>query len=343
MSVVKLLSRIVAPDVEEVTSNLHDHTYGITSDPLTRFSVVLAALIHDVDHMGVPNAQLVKEQDPVAQLYDNKSVAEQNSIDLAWDLLMEPRFTTLRHHIYTTEGEFKRFRQLVVNSVMATDIMDKDLKELRNKRWADAFSVEQQKDDDSRRQAVNRKATIVIAHLIQASDVAHTMQHWHIYRKWNERLFQEMYKAFEEGRMENNPAENWYRGEMGFFDFYIIPLAKKLKECGVFGVSSDEYLSYALQNRKEWEARGETLVQEMVMNVKRKHVAKSVYAASQTAVDPQGREIVAEMAAALRHREASSNSDSSTRSRSKRRTSMTNKTEETLNSSRGDDDDDDDD
>lgn len=52
MSVVKLLSRIQAPDVEEVgVQTLHDHTYGITSDPLTRFSVVLAALIHDVDHM----------------------------------------------------------------------------------------------------------------------------------------------------------------------------------------------------------------------------------------------------------------------------------------------------
>jgi hypothetical protein len=29
-----------------------------------------------------------------------------------------------------------------------------------------------------------------------------------------------------------------YDGEIGFFDFYIIPLARKLKECGVFGVSS---------------------------------------------------------------------------------------------------------
>jgi len=35
-------------------------------------------------------------------------------------------------------------------------------------------------------------------------------------------------------------AVNWYRGEIGFFDFYIVPLAKKLKECGVFGVSSGE-------------------------------------------------------------------------------------------------------
>jgi hypothetical protein len=42
-----------------------------------------------------------------------------------------------------------------------------------------------------------------------------------------------------------------------------IPLAKKLKECGVFGVSSDEYLNYAMQNRAEWEARGEVLIARM--------------------------------------------------------------------------------
>ena len=27
---------------------LHEHTYGITSDPLTKFAVVFSALIHDV-------------------------------------------------------------------------------------------------------------------------------------------------------------------------------------------------------------------------------------------------------------------------------------------------------
>ena len=85
------------------------------------------------------------------------------------------------------------------------------------------------------------------------------------------------------------------QGEMGFFDFYIIrewyfhwfdrnrkfllfriphtpllisifiiraALAKKLKDCGVFGVSSDEYLNYALQNRQEWEVKGLQIVEE---------------------------------------------------------------------------------
>jgi len=36
-----------------------------------------------------------------------------------------------------------------------------------------------------------------------------------------------------------------------------------LKDCNVFGVSSDEYYNYALQNRKEWERKGKTLCEIM--------------------------------------------------------------------------------
>jgi class 3 adenylate cyclase len=91
MSVGKLLSRIVAPEVVaegqgDYDSQVHDHTYGITSDPLIQFAVVFSALIHDVDHPGVPNAVLVKEGSPLAAHYHLKSVAEQNSVDVAWKL-----------------------------------------------------------------------------------------------------------------------------------------------------------------------------------------------------------------------------------------------------------------
>ena len=73
-----------------------------------------------------------------------------------------------------------------------------------------------------------------------------------------------MYEAYLAGRMGADPATFWFKGELGFFDNYIIPLTKKLKECNVFGVSSAEYLSYALANREEWEQKGQDIVAEMV-------------------------------------------------------------------------------
>lgn len=148
---------------------------------------MFSALVHDVDHRGVPNTQLIIEDPTTAAMYKNKSVAEQISVDLAWTTLMDSRFKHLQGAIFTSQSELERFRALVVNSVMATDIMDRDLKELRNARWIKAFAESVVVGAESEKDAVDRKATIVIEHIIQASDIAHTMQHWHIYKKWNER------------------------------------------------------------------------------------------------------------------------------------------------------------
>jgi hypothetical protein len=75
----------------------------------------------------------------------------------------------------------------------------------------------------------------------------------------------------KEGRSEKDPAEDWYQGEIGFFDFIIIPLAKKLKNCGVFGVSSEECLSYAQQNRQEWVTKGQEVVAELIEKVSKEY------------------------------------------------------------------------
>jgi hypothetical protein len=271
---------------------------GITSDPLTHFAVVFSALIHDADHKGVSNPQLSKENPVLGEKYRFQSVAEQNSVDLSWDLLMQPKYLDLQKCIFSTQEEFVRFRQLVVNTVLATDIFDPELKALRNMRWDRAFhaddfnrdfdsssardedidmdtsesghttesSKKSQTSSTKRRQqaSTNRKATIVIEHIIQASDVAHTMQHWNVYKRWNEKLFQEMYLAYKTGRSPRDPSEGWYKGELWFFDNYIIPLAKKLDECGVFGVASDECLFNAIENRREWALKGESVVEEML-------------------------------------------------------------------------------
>jgi 3'5'-cyclic nucleotide phosphodiesterase len=286
-SMVKLLQRVVTPDVsipgdcqsemqaaEALAANLHTRTYGITSDPLTQLAVVFAALVHDVDHPGVGNSQLVAEGDPIAVLYNDGSPAEQNSISIAWNLLMSSTYRDLWSCLFVSDEEMKRFRQLVVNAVMATDIFDPELKAFREARWCKAFAEYAQNGAESaictgaNADEANRKATVVIEVMIQCSDVAHTMQHWMVYEKWNKRLFQEMYVAYVNGRHSTNPADGWYKGELWFFDNYVIPLATKLRECRVFGVSCDEFVDYATDNRNEWAAKGQAIVAEMLREVK---------------------------------------------------------------------------
>lgn len=224
MSANKLMKRIVSHD--DIDSNNimdreakskcveehHKSTFGISSDPLAQFAIVFSALIHDVEHTGVPNSRRMHEEPEMALKYCSKSVAEQNSVVVAWDILMQEQFVDLQRCIFSNDDDRHRFRQLVVNSVMATDIMDRDLQDLRTRRWAKAFQTVKSSSSTTE-EDINRKATIVIEHIIQASDVAHTMQHWHIFTRWNARLFNEMYTAYLQGRSDKDPSEDWYDGK----------------------------------------------------------------------------------------------------------------------------------
>jgi hypothetical protein len=100
-----------------------------------------------------------------------------------------------------------------------------------------------------------------------------------------------MYFAYLRNRSKKDPSVGWYDGEIWFFDNYVIPLAYKLKECGVFGVSGDEYLNYALQNRNEWEEKGRASVEAMkqhaiasakTMGLIRKDIANDIVIAPAT-------------------------------------------------------------
>jgi hypothetical protein len=84
----EFITGIVSPGIAaevaqkgDLASKLHDYTHGINSDPLTVLAIVFSALIHDADHRGVSNAQLIVEQPEMAKLYRKKSIAEHNSLD----------------------------------------------------------------------------------------------------------------------------------------------------------------------------------------------------------------------------------------------------------------------
>jgi hypothetical protein len=108
--------------------------------------------------------------------------------------------------------------------------------------------------------------------IMQSADMFHSTQNWHLYTKWNERHFSEMYKIYQAKRLSQDPTIFWYKSELLFFDEHAIPLMNQMKECGIFGTTADEYLGWSLCNRQQWAAKGNELVASMVA----RHVGKEM-------------------------------------------------------------------
>ena len=131
-------------------------------------------------------------------------------------------------------------------------------------------------------------ARAIAEQIMQAADVSHTMQHFETFLKWNQSLYHEILAAHhqaqkEEGEEEGSseeqqqnekkndrphPAQNWYESQIGFYDFYVIPLAKRLDACGAFGMGGGGGGGYfgplAVRNKELWILRGRECTRIMV-------------------------------------------------------------------------------
>ncbi|XP_062860219.1 cGMP-inhibited 3',5'-cyclic phosphodiesterase 3A isoform X1 [Trichomycterus rosablanca] len=103
-------------------SETADH-YGCLSGlipALELMALYVAAAMHDYDHPGRTNAFLVATSAPQAVLYNDRSVLENHHAASAWNLFMshpEYNFLGNLNHV-----EFKRFRFLVIEAILATDL-----------------------------------------------------------------------------------------------------------------------------------------------------------------------------------------------------------------------------
>ncbi len=258
----------------EIAKELNARSFSIDSDPIIQFAMVFSALIHDVDHIGVSNQQLVKNGSPLSTLYKKRCVSEQNSVDISWWLLMTADFDDLRSAIYSNASEKRRFRQVLVNSVIATDFLDSKMQQHRDANWNKVFaeSVKRRNHLDANEKR-NLQVTWIIECTMQFADSSYRGQCYRSYLKWNERLFEEELKAYHSGRLEVNPAVHWYKSELSHFDTFLIPVLSRLINTGIFGGSGESYLKQTTENRNAWKSGGETIVQEMVNRFSRKVVA----------------------------------------------------------------------
>uniref|UniRef100_A0A669FCW1 Phosphodiesterase n=1 Tax=Oreochromis niloticus TaxID=8128 RepID=A0A669FCW1_ORENI len=105
------------------TYTVSEDGYGCLSGlipALELMALYVAAAMHDYDHPGRTNAFLVATSAPQAVLYNDRSVLENHHAAAAWNLfLSQPEYNFL---VNLDHVEFKRFRFLVIEAILATDL-----------------------------------------------------------------------------------------------------------------------------------------------------------------------------------------------------------------------------
>jgi hypothetical protein len=93
----------------------------VSSSSCEQFALLLAAFMHDVDHPGVSNAFLSNVEDALALRYNDAAVLENHHAALTCEMMRDAVGGTDVLSPFPL-AERKRMRQLVITSILATDM-----------------------------------------------------------------------------------------------------------------------------------------------------------------------------------------------------------------------------
>uniref|UniRef100_A0A8C2DH94 Phosphodiesterase n=1 Tax=Cyprinus carpio TaxID=7962 RepID=A0A8C2DH94_CYPCA len=175
------------------SSSFSDDSYGCLAwniPALELMALYVAAAMHDYDHPGRTNAFLVATNAPQAVLYNDRSVLENHHAASAWSLfLSQPEFNFLcsLDHV-----EFKRFRFLVIEAILATDL----------KKHFDFLAEFNSKVNDVNSPGIdwtNENDRLLVCQVcIKLADINGPAKDRSLHLKWTEGIVNEFYEQGDE-------------------------------------------------------------------------------------------------------------------------------------------------
>uniref|UniRef100_A0A673N9V8 Phosphodiesterase n=1 Tax=Sinocyclocheilus rhinocerous TaxID=307959 RepID=A0A673N9V8_9TELE len=175
------------------SSSFSDDSYGCLAwniPALELMALYVAAAMHDYDHPGRTNAFLVATNAPQAVLYNDRSVLENHHAASAWSLfLSQPEFNFLcsLDHV-----EFKRFRFLVIEAILATDL----------KKHFDFLAEFNSKVNDVNSPGIdwtNENDRLLVCQVcIKLADINGPAKERSLHLKWTEGIVNEFYEQGDE-------------------------------------------------------------------------------------------------------------------------------------------------
>lgn len=179
------------------------------------FATLLAAIVHDFEHTGTTNNFHVMSGSDTALLYNDRAVLENHHISAAFRALREDECNILQN---LSREEFREFRTLVIDMVLATD-MSFHFQQLKNMR--NLLSLAEPTVDKSK----------ALAMVLHCCDIAHPAKRWDLHHRWTELLLEEFFRQGDRERELGLPFSPLCdrnntlvaESQIGFIEFIVEP------------------------------------------------------------------------------------------------------------------------
>ncbi|XP_076388395.1 dual specificity calcium/calmodulin-dependent 3',5'-cyclic nucleotide phosphodiesterase 1 isoform X2 [Megachile rotundata] len=179
------------------------------------FATLVAAIIHDYEHTGTTNNFHVMSGSETALLYNDRAVLENHHISASFRILKEDECNILQN---LSKEEFREFRSLVIDMVLATD-MSFHFQQLKNMK--NILSLAEPSVDKS-------KAVSLVLH---CCDISHPAKRWDLHHRWTMQLLEEFFRQGDKEKELGLPFSPLCdrnntlvaESQIGFIEFIVEP------------------------------------------------------------------------------------------------------------------------
>lgn len=228
-------------------------------DPmLAKMACLLAAAVHDYEHLGLSNDFLVRTMDVRALCYNDQHVNENYHVAAAFDILRRPDHNFLQH---LPPADFRRLRELVIKVVIGTDMGDhgRILKAFTDAMAAHAAAASKEGETPGPFVPVSQQdAALLLQVAMKCADLGHLTSVWQVHVQWVRRLEEEFFAQGDKEKtlgllpvsfLMDREKPGASHTQVGFFDLVALPLFRALVRALP---AAEPMLQGAVANYQRW-------------------------------------------------------------------------------------------
>mmetsp|Transcript_20709 Transcript_20709/g.33492 ORF Transcript_20709/g.33492 Transcript_20709/m.33492 type:complete len:1030 (-) Transcript_20709:231-3320(-) len=198
---------------------------------LDQFALLVAAIGHDLAHLGVNNGFLLEVQHELALQYNDLSPLENMHVSELYGIVAKPE-TNVFHTL--TKEQYNQVRKTCIEAILHTDMMShfamvKDLEMLFQVNAELFVQGKMSECHEVLNKAENK--LLVINNILHSADVSNPCRKWEVSQAWAHCVLDEFFAQGDEEKKRGIPVQmlndrdkiNRPNSQIGFLEFVIAP------------------------------------------------------------------------------------------------------------------------